>query len=118
MEAGEFNVLRGKPRLAHAKYRLGPGGISIELYYRDKNTGTQIVRVHQLERADGTLGGGGEPDPKELYKDGILYHQHPGSRWWHRIRRDPSILCPDKPMGPIYRAYVAWRRLKCDRWSR
>ena len=32
-----------------------------------------VAEVHQYVRPDGSLGGSGLPDPKRLYKDGILY---------------------------------------------
>lgn len=35
--------------------------------------GTEIARVHQYLRPDGTIGGSGKPDPKRLFIDGVIY---------------------------------------------
>jgi hypothetical protein len=35
--------------------------------------GRQVAIVHQFRRSDGSLGGEGRPDPKELLHDGVLY---------------------------------------------
>ena len=40
--------------------------------YRQSD-GTEIARVHQYLRMDGTIGASGSPDPKRLYEGGILY---------------------------------------------
>jgi len=36
--------------------------------------GQRIALVHQYLRPDGTIGGSGRPDPKELLEDGIIYY--------------------------------------------
>ena len=41
--------------------------------YREKATGEEVARVHQYDRPDGTIGLGGQPDPKRVLKDGVLY---------------------------------------------
>ncbi len=41
------------------------------LAYYDK--GTRIARAHRYLRPDGTLGGWGRPDPKQVLLDGVLY---------------------------------------------
>src|SRR5579862_4399037 len=75
----EFTEKRGKPRAAHSQYRLGPGGISIEVYYYDKITGDQVLEVHRLERANGTTRWRNPPDPKMVVHNGIEYRRHGGS---------------------------------------
>jgi hypothetical protein len=40
--------------------------------YRDAQ-GTEIARVHQYRRIDGTIGLSGRPDPKKLLVNGIIY---------------------------------------------
>jgi hypothetical protein len=40
--------------------------------YFDKR-GNEIARVHQYLRPDGRLGGGGKPDPKRIFENGVLY---------------------------------------------
>jgi hypothetical protein len=42
------------------------------LSYRDTSD-SEVARVHQYLRPDGTLGASGRPDPKRLYQDGQLY---------------------------------------------
>lgn len=37
------------------------------------SNGGQIALVHQYLKRDGTLGGSGKPDPKELLEDDVLY---------------------------------------------
>jgi hypothetical protein len=110
LKANEFDF-ETKDRPADPKYRLGPGGLSQEVYYIHKTTGVQIARVHQLVMADGvTLGGGGKPDPKELLEGETLYHLHGGSDQAAQIRRDPSLGYPE---GVCRYLYKRWRWLKC-----
>jgi hypothetical protein len=45
---------------------------SQQVSYYD-STGTEVARVHQYLRTDGTVGLKGRPDPKRLFEDGILY---------------------------------------------
>jgi hypothetical protein len=35
--------------------------------------GRQVAIVHQFRRSDGSLGGSGQPDPKQLLHEGTLY---------------------------------------------
>ncbi|MGH2397938.1 MAG: hypothetical protein ACRDFW_13385 [bacterium] len=49
---------------------------SQEIVLRDR-TGREVVAWHQYLKPDGTLGASGQPDPKRLLKDGVLY-----VRWW------------------------------------
>jgi hypothetical protein len=39
-------------------------------------TGRKVALVHQYVRTDGSLGGSGKPDPKQLYHKGVLYVVH------------------------------------------
>jgi hypothetical protein len=52
--------------------------------YRDADN-TEIARVHQYLRTDGSLGASGKPDPKRLFEDGILY----------RLIKKPKIKSKD-----------------------
>ena len=104
----------GKPRKASPKYNLGEGGVSREVYYRDRTTGWLVVRVHQLEKADGTLRDGDAPDPKELCIGEAEYHMYPGGKWWHRARREPERLLPTIWLK---RRYGDFRRFTCRRWG-
>ena len=47
--------------------------------YRSKESGDEIVRVHQYDRPDGTIGLSGTPDPKRVLRNGILYRLHKGT---------------------------------------
>jgi hypothetical protein len=42
------------------------------IIYRDR-AGQRVVVVHQYLRQDGTLGASGAPDPKKLWRDGVVY---------------------------------------------
>ena len=57
--------------------------------YRDANN-QEIARVHQYLRTDGTLGASGKPDPKRLFKDGILY----------RLTKKPKSNCNSMAKTP------------------
>ena len=105
LKTGEFHY-KTKDKPADPKYQLGPGGLSQEVYYIDRITGTQIARVHQLVKADLTLGGGKKPDPKELIINGVIYHLHKGPD----IKKDPSLRYPE---GIQRQMYKYWRWLKC-----
>jgi len=41
--------------------------------YFDANN-QEVVRVHRYWREDGSLGASGQPDPKRLIVDGIIYY--------------------------------------------
>ena len=49
---------------------------SQEIVLCDK-TGTEVAACHRYLQPDGTLGASGEPDPKRLVMDGVLY-----VAWW------------------------------------
>lgn len=89
---------------------------SVGVYYYDRVTGEQIAYVRCHQKADFTIAGTGQHDPKVLRMNDIEYHQHQGGRWWEKIRRDPSTLF--KRHGLPYRAYTNWRRLKCALFHR
>lgn len=36
-------------------------------------TDVRVALVHQYLRVDGTLGGAGRPDPKEIVEEGVIY---------------------------------------------
>jgi hypothetical protein len=59
-------------KLAPAKARQPRGTKSQVIAYINAN-GEQIALVHQYLKPDGTLGGSGKPDPKELLDGEILY---------------------------------------------
>jgi hypothetical protein len=41
------------------------------MYYNE--TGEHVMSTHRFLRPDGTLGGSGKPDPKELLVDDTMY---------------------------------------------
>jgi len=49
-----------------------PGTLSQIVAYLDSQ-GRPVAIVHQYVRKDGSLGGGGRPDPKKLFHNGKLY---------------------------------------------
>jgi hypothetical protein len=50
---------------------------SIMLSYQDEN-GNEMARVHQYERPDKSIAASGLPDPKRMFKDGILFRLKKG----------------------------------------
>src|ERR1022692_4504349 len=51
-----------------------PGTRSIvDSYYDDDDR--KVMTLHYFLKPDGTLGGSGRPDPKELMVDGIMYYK-------------------------------------------
>lgn len=51
-----------------------PGTHSRIFAYRSDTDGQLVARVHQYDRPDGSIGGArGEPEPKMLLEDGVLY---------------------------------------------
>ena len=115
-------MLNGEFDTAQPKKRPPPPGApadcvsSVEMYYIDRQDRHRVARVHYYERPDGSIGGKGRHDPKELYVNGTRYHLHSGAWPWHRVRRDPSTLFREG--GWMYRKYVAWRNFKCRRFGR
>jgi hypothetical protein len=84
MKTGEFKAVRvrtGTPEPDVLK-KYGQNTISVSVWDRDQD-GKDIVRVHQYESPngdilyvkDGIVHTDGRPDPKELFEDGVLYHQ-------------------------------------------
>lgn len=53
-----------------------PGTRSQVVAYYDAE-GRRVAIVHQYLRPDGTLGGSGRPDPKELLEGDILFYAKP-----------------------------------------
>ncbi len=51
-----------------------PGTRSIVDSYYDE-TDRKVMTLHHFLRPNGTLGGSGKPDPKELLVDGIMYYK-------------------------------------------
>ena len=41
--------------------------------YVDPTTGERVALAHQYLRPDGTLGAGGRPDPKHIWRGGVIY---------------------------------------------
>lgn len=46
--------------------------LSQEVIYLDRND-DELAKAHRYVLPNGTIGGGGRPDPKKVYRDGILY---------------------------------------------
>lgn len=41
--------------------------------YFDIQTGEMVAKVHQYICPDDSLGGSGQPDPKWLFEEGVIY---------------------------------------------
>jgi len=81
------------------------------VYYYDPITGNQVATAHQLVKADLTLGGGGKPDPKDLWIGQFHYHRHDGSGPEADSRRDPSLQYSSSIARWLYKR---WRWVKCQ----
>lgn len=112
MLAGEFRVTE-KSRPAPPLSGFSQGTISKEVYYIDGQT--EIARVHQYERADGTLVASRKPDPKSLYEDGVLYRLHKARGPDGRKKQKPHLRFPE---GIPRDAYKLWRWIKCKLFRR
>jgi hypothetical protein len=78
---GRYDILVAYGALSEQLIREGvpassanqpPGTKSQVLAYINPSR-RQVAVVHQYLRPDGTLGGGGRPDPKKLWHNGTLY---------------------------------------------
>ena len=69
---GEFTLkyIYNKPASAKAEQ---PRGTKSQIIAYINSNGEQIALVHQYLKPDGTLGGSGKPDPKELLQGEVLY---------------------------------------------
>jgi hypothetical protein len=69
---GEFSLeyIYNKPAPAKAGQ---PRGTKSQIIAYINSNGEQIALVHQYLKPDGTLGGSGKPDPKELLVGEVLY---------------------------------------------
>lgn len=103
--AQEFRRER-KTSSAHAKYKLGPGGVSAYEYYYDQTTNQQVLEVHRLERADGSTGHR-DPDPKVVFHNGAIYRRIGGS---DDELREPELRYRTKWARKLYGAF---RKLRC-----
>ena len=51
-----------------------PRGTKSQIIAYINSNGQQVALVHQYLKPDGTLGGSGKPDPKELLEGAVLYN--------------------------------------------
>jgi hypothetical protein len=73
MKAGEFfEVLYREGHPSPSDSHEPPCTRSQIIAYLDVQ-GRQVAIVHQYLRKDGSLGGGGKPDPKKLFHRGEIY---------------------------------------------
>jgi len=73
MKAGEFfEVLYREGHPSPSDSHEPPCTRSQIIAYLDAQ-GRQVAIVHQYLRKDGSLGGGGKPDPKKLFHRGEIY---------------------------------------------
>ena len=77
-EAGEFRIRKLSSFIPRKRIAGEPSKTRTQiLEYLDRASGTRIALVHQYRRRDGSIGGSGRPDPKELLDGGILYIADP-----------------------------------------
>jgi hypothetical protein len=72
LTSGELTAVILESRNAPDSAGQPAGTLSQSISYRDPD-GNEIARVHQYLKPDNTLGGSGQPDPKRVYYDGVLY---------------------------------------------
>jgi hypothetical protein len=72
-QQGEFKLEIKRRMTSLAQVGEPPGTVSQIVVYRDES-GRAVALVHQYVRSDGSLGGSGRPDPKELLVDGTLLY--------------------------------------------
>jgi hypothetical protein len=71
-KAGEFTQVVKRSGTPRPDANQPAGTLSQVVIYLDAD-GFEIARVHQYLRPDGTLGASGRPDPKRLFRDGVIY---------------------------------------------
>jgi hypothetical protein len=71
-------IVASAPPAAKSTF-LPEGTLSQRVAYID-GRGQQCAIVHRFKKPDGTLGGSGMPDPKEVMVDGVLYKADPNDR--------------------------------------
>jgi len=78
-QAGELGVRVRDSYVPRRRIKGEPSRTKTQMVeYLDPVTGRLVALVHQYRRPDGSLGGSGRPDPKELLDDdGCLYYIDP-----------------------------------------
>jgi hypothetical protein len=71
-EAGEIKAVVVHSGTPSPDVGLPLGTRSELVSYRDTND-LELARAHRYLLPDGSVGASGKPDPKRLFKDGILY---------------------------------------------
>jgi hypothetical protein len=69
---GLYQTIQVDEHIQRKRFGQRPCTYSQLMDYWD-DQGKHVAIVHQYQQADGTLGGSGQPDPKQLFKDGIWY---------------------------------------------
>ncbi len=72
LKFGELTAVILESRNAPRDAQQVDGTLSQSISYRDQD-GNEIARVHQYLKPDNTLGGSGQPDPKRVFLEGVLY---------------------------------------------
>jgi hypothetical protein len=69
---GLYQTVEEDDHIQRRRFGQGPCTRSQLMAYRDDRT-RPVAIVHQYKLADGTLGGSGQPDPKQVLKDDVWY---------------------------------------------
>lgn len=83
---GEYTTKVLYDERAHSDSNQPRGTRSKRIGYYDEN-GQQVAIVHQFELPDGSIGGSGKPDPKEVLVGDTVYLLFPQPRGPFRIGR-------------------------------
>jgi len=73
LERGEFRKVIIKEYYPNPIKSGLPRGTKTQVIAYVNSADQQVALVHQYRNPDGSLGGSGLPDPKQLLEDGILY---------------------------------------------
>ena len=103
--AGELDIEPDRDGSPHSESGQPGGTRSRQAYYYQGSV--EVARVHMYVLPNGTLGGGGRPDPKMVCVDGIRYQLHRGP---DEAMRSPELRFENELTRRIYKA---WRRIKC-----
>ncbi len=71
-DAGELQAVVIHSGTPSPEVGLPPSSRSEMISYRAEN-GEELARAHRYVLPDGSVGAGGKPDPKRIFKDGTLY---------------------------------------------
>lgn len=71
-------------RLSYGRWKRKKGNLKGTRWeywgFYERHTDLEVARTHQHVRRNGTIAGSGQPDPKRVFHDGVLYILDPSRR--------------------------------------